>query len=83
MARLRHEWEADKQRVHEAGDEEAIASVKRGERLAADPDLWENPPSVLGQLNEHLERPAWWEYAWLAGYMLAGVYVFLVILDAI
>jgi len=56
MTALRRDFEAQKRRVHDAGDAGGIEQLEELERKAADPSFWESAPSVLDQLSDHLRR---------------------------
>lgn len=56
LARLRNEFEAEKRRVLESGNEESIKRLEELERKAGDPAYWAEAPSVVEQLSDHLKR---------------------------
>ena len=56
LSTLRAEFEAQRLRVLEAGDTDAIGELQELEQRAADPSYWDNAPSVLDQLSDHLKR---------------------------
>ena len=56
LARLRTEFEIEKRRVEESGDAESIRRLAELEARASDPSFWENAPSALAQLSDHLKR---------------------------
>ena len=56
LAKVRDEFEALKRRVQDAGDVDSIQQLAELERRASDPVYWENAPTVVEQLSDHLKR---------------------------